>query len=699
MISRLSFTILFLYFSPIAILSQTFTGNGGNVPDDGGFYYFDLPISGVTPSNCDTLFGLESVCINVTHTWISDFDIFLVSPSGTQIELTSGNGGDQDGYVNTCFNQESELVISQGAYPFTGTFRPEASLALVNNGQPTNGVWRLLIHDTYPGADEGTLLDWSITFGTNPAIPFHFESSNLPIIRINTFNQTIQDEPKILARMEIVDHPLPLRNFINDLPDDFHGTIGIEHRGASSQSFPKKSFGFEVWDVNQNDSDAAILDLPPQSDWVLHASFTDKTLMRNVMSYQLFNQMGHYASRSRYVELVLNGEYQGVYVLLEKIKKDENRVSISKLTVSDNFGDELTGGYIWKIDRYNGSDNSFAWRSKIHPCDENSPDTNFFLLEYPAADVVTPQQTAYIQSKMDSFELALMSPNFMDESIGYRRHIDFPSFISATIINELSKNVDAYRLSTYLHKDKDSKGGKIKLGPIWDYDLAWRNADYYGGADPAGWQYEVCGDGYQNPFWWKRLMEDTVWQNEFYCQWWHNRSTFLDTAYLANSMRERALFLHEAQQRNFEYWPILGSYVWPNPEPIAQTYSEEIENTIDWIKRRIEWMDAHIPGHCPILDHTGMDELSHPQNLLADWTCFPNPFQSSLTIQFNPGLFPLIKFELFNSTGAKVDEMLWMSNQGQSVEFHPKTNLASGTYLLKASFRNQTLGTKVLLKN
>lgn len=689
--------LLFCWLLPSTLFSQTFFGTGGLVPDDGGNYLFPINVQGVTPSTCDINYGLETICLNATHTWISDFDIFLIAPDGTQIELSSGNGGDQDGYINTCFNQSSLTGIGQVAYPFTGTFRPEGSLAIANNGQATNGIWQLLIHDTYPGADEGTLLDWNITFGNQPAQPFLFLSSNLPIIRINTFNNAIQDEPKILARMEIVDHPAPLRNFKNDPADDFQGRIGIELRGASSQSFSKKSYGFEVWDVNQNDSNVSVLDMPAESDWVLHASYADKSLMRNVMSYELANQMGQYASRSRYVELVLNGEYQGVYVLFEKVKRDVNRVNIAKLNIDENFGDELTGGYLWKIDRYNGSDNSIVWQSKIGPCDPLSPDTNFFLLEYPAADAVTPQQGAYIQSKMDSFELALMSPNFMDENIGYRNHIDLNSFITATIINELSKNVDAYRLSTYLHKDKNSNGGKIKLGPIWDYDLAWRNANYYGGEDPSGWQFEMCGDGLQNPFWWKRFQEDSVWNNELYCQWNHYRSTYLDTAALANSMRNRAAYLDEAQQRNFEYWPILGTWVWPNPDPLAQTYQEEIENTIAWIKQRINWMDGHILGHCPIVDHTGFQE-DNQLDYLGGLQVYPNPFREQFTVEFNPGLYPTIQLGLYNGMGQLVKEQIWHQGQASMILFFMEEGLPNGPYYLKASYKQYELSHRVLIK-
>ncbi len=681
------------------IFAQTFSGTGDTVPDDGGYYYFNIDVSGVTPTVCDTSFGLETVCINAVHTYIADWDVFLITPNGIQIELSTGNGGDQDGYINTCFNQAVQTGISQGSYPFTGTYRPEGSLAAANEGQNPNGIWQLLIHDTYPGADIGSLSDWSITFGNNPAVHFPFTSSNLPILKLKTFGISIPDEPKVLANMKIIDNLPPQRNFYNDFPNDFNGSIGIEVRGASSAGFPKKSYGVELWGANQTDTSLSILGMPPESDWVLHASYTDKSLMRNFMTYKMANDMGHYAARCRYVELFLNDEYQGVYVFMEKLKRDANRISVSKLTPTDNAGAELTGGYIFKIDKINGSSPASYWKSKIAPCDINSPDTNLFIYDYPKADVITPQQSQYIQSYMDSFELALMSPNFMDSTIGYRKYISFSSFIDATIINELSKNIDAYRISTYLHKEKITDGGKLKLGPVWDYDIAWRNADYYGGNDPSGWEYEMCGDVYQNPFWWKRFVQDSVWVNQFYCRWWDLRDSLLDTTIIANEIWARTQFLDESQERNFNYWQILGSYVWPNPDPIANTYQEEVQNMLTFINQRIAWMDANIPGHCPPPDViTSVTEIQSKE-YLKDLNVYPNPFNNELNISFDAGMYPTLSLNLYDITGKIMQSEQWANSGTGLAQLNLNANLVAGIYLLKINYGKYEVGKRVLINS
>src|SRR5436190_4875016 len=182
MVKKLLLSVI-LSFAFSGIFSQTFTGGGGLIPDDGTPIDFSLPVSGL-PSSIDTnTFGLETVCINLTHTWDSDLDISLIAPDGTTVLLSSANGLDGDNYTNTCFNNAATTSIVAGTAPFTGTFRPQGDLGYINNNQNPNGVWKLHFLDTYAFADQGNLLSWSITFGSNPAVPILvFTSSNLPIV-------------------------------------------------------------------------------------------------------------------------------------------------------------------------------------------------------------------------------------------------------------------------------------------------------------------------------------------------------------------------------------------------------------------------------------------------------------------------------------------------------------------------------------
>ena len=147
----------------------------------------------------------------------------------------------------------------------------------------------------------------------------NFESSHLPIIIINTNGNTIEDDPKISADMGIIDNGSDL-NYITDTFNDYDGKIGIETRGDFTQEFDKKSYGFELWDEQGDDIDASLLDMPEEEDWILYASYLDRTFIRNVLTHEIWREFGYWSSRTRYCELVLNNEYQGIYILMEKNK-------------------------------------------------------------------------------------------------------------------------------------------------------------------------------------------------------------------------------------------------------------------------------------------------------------------------------------------------------------------------------------------
>jgi len=298
-----------------------------------------------------------------------------------------------------------------------------------------------------------------------------FSSSNLPIIVIDTHGQAIVDEPKISADMGIVDNGEGVRNFLSNPFNNYQGKIGIEIRGSSSQMFPKKQYAVETRDTAGNDASVSLLGLPEETDWVLSAPYNDKSLMRDVLIYRLARSVGRYASRARYCELVLNREYMGVYILLEKIKRNKNRVNISKLTPADTSGDALTGGYITKVDKVEGQDTQ-GWYSKFPPYPYAWQKT-LFQYHYPKQEDIVLAQRTYLQSFVDGFESTMAGQNYADSSVGYPHLIDVGSFVDVLLLNELSKNVDAYRLSAFMYKDRDSKGGRLTMGPIWDYNHAF----------------------------------------------------------------------------------------------------------------------------------------------------------------------------------------------------------------------------------
>lgn len=573
--------------------AQTLSGSGGSIITLTDTSRFNIAVSGL-PSSINYSFGLESIKINISHLQDKDIDCFLASPDGRLIELTTDNGGTGDHYTNTVFRYDASTSITSGSAPFTGNFMPEGQMFLFNNGQNPNGTWQLRVIDDQSGTS-GSLLNWSMTFGNNPAHPFPFTESNLPIMVINTNGQNIVDEPKILCDMGLIDNGIGNRNHLADAWNNYSGKIRIEIRGSSSQSFPKKSFGFETCDSLQNNRDVSLLGMPTEHDWVLHASYSDKTLMRNMLSYQVANEMGHYGPRTRYVDVVINGEYKGIYLLVESIKRDKQRVDINKLNPTENSGEDLTGGYVIKVDKTTGSGGS-GWYSNYLPINHNNGEKIFFLYDEPEQDSITVQQKQYIQQYVDSFENALNGSNFMDSTLGYNRFIGNNSFIDFFFANEISKNVDGYRISSYLYKDKNKT---LKAGPVWDFDIAWGNANYCGGNDTTLWAYLFpCTGGYQIPFWWKRLLEDSTYTAQVKCRYLKMRQTNLSNAHLLAIVDSAAAYLNESKDWNFTVWPILGTYVWPNPSPQPTTYAGEIQNLKNWITIRMAWLDANMPGNC-----------------------------------------------------------------------------------------------------
>ncbi|MEO5570094.1 MAG: CotH kinase family protein [Bacteroidia bacterium] len=670
--------------------SQVFGNAGDTIPDDGTSIDFLITVSGL-PNTIDTVsFGVETICINLVHTYDSDLDISLIAPDGTQVILTSGNGGGGDNYIGTCFNQSAPNSIVQGSSPFTGNYRPQGQMGIVNNGQNPNGIWRLHILDTYPFADIGYLFYWSIGFGNNPATYSPFVSSNLPIAVINTFGQGIPNDPKITARLGIIDNGTGIRNYMTDSFNVYNGWMGIETRGHSSQSFPQKQYSFETRDSLGNNLDVSLLNMPAEHDWILYAPYTDKSCMRNWLTYKLSNDMGLYAARGKFCEVVINGEYKGIYEITETIKRDANRVNIAKLTANDTIGDDVTGGYIVKIDWVDGP----YWVSS-YPPDQTNPWNNVinFQCTSPKPDSLLPQQQNYIEQYVDSFEDALASPLFADPVTGWRNYTDELSVIDFFILNEISKNVDGYRLSSFFNKDKNSNFPKIKMGPVWDFNLAWHNADYCNNEVPSEWAYKItdyCATDV--PFWWKRFMLDVQFRNHLKCRWTYLRSNVLDTTYIFNYIDSIASLLDESQQRHFVQYPILGVYVWPNPSPLATTYYEEIDYLKQWIIDRIIWMDVNIPGTCST---TGEEENS----AAASFTIYPNPANNMITVDAFHNFKHEAKIIFYDVLGKIISEQTVSKEKIFSDAFRTDIHaLQSGIYFIRVWDGDETIGMKKLVK-
>ncbi len=438
-------------------------------------------------------------------------------------------------------------------------------------------------------------------------IPPPFElMSNLPIVVINTYGNAIPDEPKVTAHMGIVYNGPGQVNHTADLFNHFNGMIGIETRGQSTQMFPKKSYAFETRDSDGGNLDVSLLGMPAENDWILYAPYTDKSLMRNAVTFELVRRTGHYVTRTMWCEVIVNNNYKGIYVLEEKIKKDENRVDIATLKPDEISGDDLTGGYILRVDKRD-PDFSFStdgWQSNPVPPYPNAMDI-IFQYYYPEAGEIVAEQRNYIKGFVTQAENALTSPGFSDPATGYQRYLDVASFIDFMLICEIAKEVDKYRYSTYFFKKKDSDGGKLFAGPAWDFNLGYGNVDYWPpGLAVSGWLYEMVEPyEWSIMFWWKRLMEDPYFKGMAKLRWHTLRENKLSDSSVQAVIDSLVNHTESARERNFERWPILGQYVWPNYDWYNNTYQDELNNFRTFLFNRMSWMDNNFQGEAM---HPGM---------------------------------------------------------------------------------------------
>lgn len=500
-----------------------------------------------------------------------------------------------------------------------------------------------------------------------PPLPIDDFNTPIPIIKVYTSGQEIGADEEIIASMGIIWNGNGNLNSTEDAFNEYEGSIAIKRRGQSSLIFPKNGFAIEMKDEFGEDMDTSFLDFPREEDWVLHGPYSDKTLMRNVLAMHLANTVDGYHSRTRYVELFINDNYEGIYVLMEKIKRDKNRVDIANLNPEDIEGDELTGGYIFKIDK-----DQPDWFSNYNMLLESNPLA--FQYVYPKASKIETPQRDYIKSYVDSFERALNAPSLMFDGKRYDDFADVASFIDHMIIKELAKDIDAYRISSYYYKKKDSNGGKIYAGPVWDFNLGFANADYCDGAAEWGWQFESPTCGQTNPFWFKKMYNDLNFRNQLKCRWASLREGPLALDAIYNFIDEKAALIQPAVARNFQRWSVLGEYVWPN-SAVFQTHEEEVEYMKMYISRRIEWMDQSL-GTC----------ITSNKEIKSDAiNLFPNPFQNKLFCALELEDLKPIHVSIYNSIGQKVfTEKIEPSHKGNFRLSFDLPTLPNGIYLFEA---------------
>ena len=532
---------------------------------------------------------------------------------------------------------------------------------------------------TIRNLSSGILLFLLLVRGTGVLGQF---TSHLPIISINTNGQSIpEDNPRIIAHMGIIDNGPGQDNDIADPFNHYDGNISIELRGNSSLGFPKKNYSLETQYSGGENLNVPLLGLPEENDWVLHGPYSDKTLMRNVLTFRLANNLGRYASRTRFCELFLNDNYRGIYVLMEKIKRDRNRVDIAKLDADDLGGNSITGGYVIKIDWYEGPGKGWTSRYSEHDI--------HFLYHHPPVHRLESEQKKYIKNYVSAFEETLQGNGFKDEQTGYRKYIDPGSFIDYYIVNEFCRNVDGFSRSVYMHKERDSRGGLLRMGPVWDFNLAYGNqyeGDFW---SPEGWIWDHWLDPV--PFWWERLMEDPAFNDQMQCRWQQLRGGTLSLDSVYTLIDEYVKELGPALDRNFYRWDILGEEIWPNYPPfIGETYGEEIGTLKWWIAQRVEWLDENMPGSCP---ETGMDVIRRGLAAIV----YPNPAQGRFFLEINGGERDEFTVEIMGPDGRLVQRRRRVAGPVSLEEIDMKHE-PPGIYFIRISGGGDYIIKKLLLK-
>jgi len=394
--------------------------------------------------------------------------------------------------------------------------------------------------------------------------------SDLPVVVIDTQHSRISSLSRTPALMHIYDVLEDGRARLNHTPV-FQGVGSLKVRGSSTEGRPKKAYSVEIQDVYGNDRDVSLLGMPEESDWILYAPYNfDRALMRNPLTYELSQSMGRYAVRTRFCEVYVNipnrplgaSSYQGVYVLMEKIKRGRNRVDVDKVLQRHTELPEVSGGYVLKIDRLDPGDNGFVGGLQA------------LAFVEPKESEVTSAQRSFLVNYLNSMNRSLRNRDYTATTPAYDRYLDEAAWIDFHILNEFTKNPDGFRLSTYMYLPRD---GRLTFGPVWDFDRTMGCDDDNRAANPAGWS------GVHRYGWWMQMFRNPNFEQAYIDRWQSLREGVFSTDNLHAIIDRMADELSESSERNFQKWPLLRS---------VSAWRTEVRQLKNWVRDRAKWMDA-----------------------------------------------------------------------------------------------------------
>ena len=393
-------------------------------------------------------------------------------------------------------------------------------------------------------------------------------SSNLPVVIMERFSNggTTAANGKTFTFFAFFEpDPQTGRTQLNK-PYSLGTRGGWKVRGSSSSGFSKKAYSIEAWNELNRNKNISPLGLPEESDFILNArSVYDRSLMRNAFIYELSNQVGRYAVRTKFVELFKddNGgslsyrnDYDGVYTFMEKISRDKERVDIERVTENVNEEPEITGGYILKVDRLDPGDSGLRAGGQT------------LGWVYPKEDDVSNDQINWVRNYINEMSSALSTSE-------YEEYIDTLSWVDHHLLNILTLNADALRLSTFFYKKRNKK---LEYGPIWDFDRSMESTD---GRDnnPSTWS---GGTAYFTFPWWGSLFDNENFWQVYIDRYFELREGPFATLNVNSIIDRMASDLNEAQARNFRRW---------SDQPRFGGYQGEVDHLKEWLGTRLDWMD------------------------------------------------------------------------------------------------------------
>jgi hypothetical protein len=421
-------------------------------------------------------------------------------------------------------------------------------------------------------------------------------TSSLPYVVIHSFGGgEVPPDGEYMAFVSIYEPHGGVSSLTN--APDLRSRARVNIRGSSTLYQPKRNYSIEFRDERNVDLALGPLGMPEDPDWILYAPNNfEPVLIHNPLIYRMSNEIGRYAPRTRFVEVYVvtsnsaigNQSYAGVYVLMEKIKRDSARVNVDKLEPEHTREPEVTGGYIMKIDRLDPGDSGMWAAGQM-----------MGFVEPKEEEMRTPQrapQRNYIQSYMDAFGDALYSANWQHPTLGWRAYVDEASWIDHHLLNVVAFNVDALRLSTYFYKPR---GGELVFGPIWDFDRALNSTD---GRDsnPLVWRSRTgdLGTDFFNYPWWGRMFQDLDFWQQYIDRYQELRRGAFSNENFFRIIDDLVAEVRPAQPREAARWP---GFTTPRG-----SYENEVSSLKTWLSRRLNFMDTNFlaaPSLSPASGH------------------------------------------------------------------------------------------------